>query len=1119
MLVHVHQQGIGGAAGVVGPQVGLAQADAVEGLPGPAVAAVGQGFGVGIDATERIHHARMPLDVGRRAEVVRRRAATDADGGAVGVADRFGIGCCHCVSIDGETAILAVSGARRLTLRLYPNTPAAAICAIVMTETPVNHWHNCAIIAITISRKQTENTMTGRATGGLHEQNANPVIAQWLNDTGRNWIADAERTGVIEGSNVRPDIVIREGDRMPVIVECEFGNPAIADAESRLGVTLVGEYRPFTEVIAVGIAECCKRDSEAQFRQRLDANKPIFTIRLVSRNGSAAKIWPDQPLPATPTDLAAYCEYAQVPQAVIDDHSERIARRVESAGTKLLESIRLTRNRSAPTLEALRNITGCGHDEQATRTACAIWLIAIDLQNDLARYSPNLQARNLQTTDAILAESGVLTTGRVLEQWRIIESVNYLPVVELATQSLTAGEMGSDISDVLKLLHDLSEQLNGLHAKHVYNFAGELWQRLVSDREERAAHYTKPETAELLATLAAVRFNGRTAEQIAGLNLMDAACGTGTLVGAGERALRRHYAAQGGRDSELHRKRMEEHIYAMDVNGIAGTLTAKRLTDMNVEQDYSGSKIAVITDPAGSLLLLNPNVTGVSNVLGYRNVTPTVGSGGEEGVFHVMLQGIDWSLMNPPYSKPMPGRRMATTGLRKPRAAARRRKYLMSNGLASLATDFGNLSNIRLAPDGVLSHVLPLTAARSGAWSTYRSELEKDFQDIIAIANVSSAELQSMSADTGMGEMLVIATKRNKRPKEWQPTEILCINLHTAPATLAEGYALAQEIAAIPATSAQGLLSSGNYTRFQHDGPGFPWGAVGNSNNELTSVITSLLDGVAYDPLMLATRQLALPMTALRDIAETGPSDDILGHSKDNKDPRGAFEWTPLQELAVSPAQQSVWAANATSQTTIITQPTHGGRVVRAELAQRMVNLRSQWFIKRNMRWTSQATSAAYTQREVHGGAAWTALCNITDSNGKAVVLYQNSVFGGITRNAYGATQKHGRSEVRINATAGLPCPAFHADTPAAQGARDIAAQYFDELSQLTLEPFAYCFRDANRHRIDDVVAEMLGLDPQDSVIQEMLAYYRLLFAQEPNVNGRQKSILAALDEHQKVKG
>ena len=82
------------------------------------------------------------------------------------------------------------------------------------------------------------------------------------------------------------------------------------------------------------------------------------------------------------------------------------------------------------------------------------------------------------------------------------------------------------------------------------------------------------------------------------LSLMDAACGTGTLLGAGERALRRMYAQAGGKDPSLHKQRMENHIYGLDVNGIAGTLTAKRLTDLAADQDYAGSKIAVITDPS-----------------------------------------------------------------------------------------------------------------------------------------------------------------------------------------------------------------------------------------------------------------------------------------------------------------------------------------------------------------------------------------------------------------------------------------------------------------------------------------------------------------------------------------
>ena len=957
--------------------------------------------------------------------------------------------------------------------------------------------------------------MTSQPAGGLHEHTANTIIARWLNTVGRSWMAGGDRTRMMAGSNERPDIIVSEGRRMPVVIECEYDDqtrPAIADARNRLGKMLAGESRPITEVIAVGIAAACKGDSDEQFLRRLEHNEPILTVQLVSQDldGTSVKIWPDNPLPANPTDLVAYCEYAQVPQAVIDRESEDVARQIAAAGTRLLDSIALTRD-ADKTLAALRRHTGCTTDQQATTTACAIWLIAIDLQNDLAQYSVNQQLHNLPTTHELkqAALLGRLTADDVLEQWRIIAAVNYLPVIELAVDTLNAGVMGPDRGDVLELLNRLSEQLNTLHAKHIYNFAGELWQRIVPDREERAAHYTRPEIAELLATLAAARFAGRTAPQLAQLNLMDAASGTGTLLGAGERALRRQYAAQGGRDPNLHQQRMENHIYAMDVNGIAGTLTAKRLTDLNVEQDYAGSSIAVITDPAGSLILLDPNITGVSQVLGYRNATPTKGSGGESGYFHIELGGIDWALMNPPYGRPRRGRRQVTTGLEKPRAAAKRHQYLMSHGLAGLASDFGNLSNIRLAPGGVYSHVLPLTAAHSATWRNWRAELEKDFQDIVVIANVSGSELQSMSADTGMSEMLVVATKRPKRPKKWQPTEILCVNLHHAPATLSEGYAMAQEIAAIPADSRRGLLSRGNYTRFQHDGAGFPWGAVGSSNNDLTLVMTALLNGSAYDPITLTASELALPIVALGDIAKTGPTHHLIGHPKGG-DNIGAFEWIPLRELDVVPTHQAMWAADGKTQTTIAMRPTHGGQVAREELARRMVPSRSQWFIKRGMRWTSQPTAIGYTRSLHHGGAAWTAL-DVAPDAGKAIALFHNSVFGGIIRNAYGATQKSGRAELQITAIPGLPCPDFHSDTPEAQAARALAEQHFDELSELTLEPFAYCFQDTNRHRIDAVVAEMLGMDPQNQAVQDMLAYWRVLFASEPNVNGRNDKITAAL--------
>ena len=958
--------------------------------------------------------------------------------------------------------------------------------------------------------------MTQGPIGGFHEHDANSVIAEWLNDAGRNWQASAERTGTLIGSNDRPDIIIRQGDRMPVIVECEYGKPAVSDATKRLNHTLVGETRPFTEVVAVGIHEDCKGDTRVGFRQRLDNNEPVITVQLAT-NGNG--VWPNAPMPATPADLAAYCEYAQVPQAVIDQQSERIATQIAAAGQKLHDSIRLTGRRRDVTLKKLREIVGCDQDAEATRTACAIWLIAIDLQNDLATHSIALQDADLKTTLEMKDDAnGILRQEDLLNAWRIIEGVDYLPVMELAINSLQAGIMGSGLPDVLLPLEKLSDELNGLHAKHIYNFAGELWQRLVGDREERAEHYTKPEIAELLATLSAQRFQDRSAGQIAKLNLMDAACGTGTLIGAGERALRRLYALKGGRDQELHRKRMQEHIIALDVNGIAGTLTAKRLTDMDVTQDYGKSKIAVVTHQAGSLSLLDPRITGITDYLGYGGVAATPGLNSELGLFHIAHGSVHWALMNPPYSRPRKGRIQATTGLDRLRPAAAKGGWKMSHGQAGLASDFGNMCNMRMAPQGAFAHVLPLTAAHAGSWKSWRTELEKDFQDIVAIANVSTAKLQSMSADTGMSEMLLVATKRLRRPSQWQPTEILCVNLNAAPSTLAQGYAIAQEIASIPANSKQGLLTHGNYTRVEQTESGFPWGAVGNSNNELTSVGSALLASNAYDPQTLATHALAIPMATLSDIASTGPTHHTIGYPKGSES-IGAFEWTPLNELAVKPAQQSMWAADSETQTTIAAQPTHGGTIVDQDLAKQMVQSRSLWFLSRNLRWTSQTTAVVRTAKLAHGGRAWNAMQGLSNAVGQCMALYYNSTFGAIVRSSYGQSTQAGRAPIQVGSIAGLPCPAFHADTTAAANARSTANKYFNSLSKKELQSFAYCFRDKNRHEIDSVVAEMMGLDSKDQSIQEMLAHYRLLFASEPNVNGRQKSILKAIEERNNPQG
>ena len=965
-------------------------------------------------------------------------------------------------------------------------------------------------------------------TGGLHEHTANTVIADWLQAVGRGWEPNAERKRSFMRSARRADIIIRQPNREPVVIETEFGSPAIGDAASRLGLRLRGHLHPISEVIALGIDQRCERDQSWELKARLERNEPIFSVQIVKgQHEQDAAIWPDKPLLAAPFDLVAFCEYAQVPQVVIDEQSREIAEEIETAASQLRNVLTDSKARGVGAMVELCRITASDDNDGALRNVCATWLVAIDLQNDLARHNEALQRQGLRTTEEIRSQDadGVLSPAALLDAWQSIKLVNYEPIMNLAIAALTAPGIDIEVAPILRRLSELSVRIDALNAKHIYNFAGELWQLLIVDREERAAHYTKPAVAELLATLSAQRFADLNAEQIAELNLWDAACGTGTLLGAGERALRRLYAQRGGDPQDsLHKRRMERHIFAMDVNSIAGTLTAKRLTDLDVDEAYERSNIAVIDHEAGSLYLLDPEQTSAANLLGQGATATTPGTETQTGRIAIPLGGMDWALMNPPYARARGGRVQPTKGLKRLKRRAAQfgkqqetRGYTMGNGSAGLATYFGDITNMRLRGGGdtrgVFAHVLPLTAAHGETWQAWRAELETDFEDIIAIANTAKDE-ESMSADTGMNEILVVATKKAQRPRAWAPCRITTVALEHPPLTLEQGYAVAREIAAIPAQPLQGSFAHGDYVRTETPRPGFPWLAVGNASIELSLIATSLSNAKYYDPLNLTEADLTLRMVPLSELAPTGPTHHLIGHLE-GKAPIGAFEWKPLPVRGPLPTHVSMWAADGKRQRTMILRPTHCGTPVRGEKIKELNDQRSRWLFSRNLDQASQALSVAHTRDLAHGGRSWNAL-QVTDAAiGKAVALFYNSIFGAIVRHAYGQNTQDRRAAVQIRATQGIPCPDFTADSDAARRALNIAEREFDRLAALDLEPFGFCFQDPNRHQIDLAAAAMLGLDPNDAGIRELLARYRLLFAREPNVNGRKRAILTALAEYE----
>ena len=175
-----------------------------------------------------------------------------------------------------------------------------------------------------------------------------------------------------------------------------------------------------------------------------------------------------------------------------------------------------------------------------------------------------------------------------------------------------------------------------------------------------------------------------------------------------------------------------------------------------------------------------------------------------------------------------------------------------------------------------------------------------------------------------------------------------------------------------------------------------------------------------------------------------------------------------------------------------------------------MLAQRSDLFISRNLRMTSQALAAARTTQPAMGGRAWTALQTGDEGLKDALSIWLNSTLGLMTRVAYAQTTQQGRATMQVRALSGFPVPNFAEESPAGQEARRVAQERYGELSILPLEPVSYAFRDGNRRLIDEVALEMVGLG-QNEEARRIVDYLRGLWCREPAVHGGSPTIMRAL--------
>ena len=642
--------------------------------------------------------------------------------------------------------------------------------------------------------------MTTPTIGRMHEQTFNEELADALRNCRRSWRENrdyiiAERQGVlVNAERERPDILVTPPDIYPVIVEVEFDSPAFADARKKLGRQVAGTSLPVRSAIAVGAPDEIRHWSIDQLRERLaqpggvelrmavlsayvEGNEEEVTVRDEDVHvWPQSNTWPPRSyVTGTIDDLADLCEYAAAPPLLVSRTAESVAAQIKNLAEALFNGL------PPGAAKDIAATLGQSDERQGLRLACCIWLISIRLHNLLAERSSEIRAQQVSTIAQIRSANlgGAITAADFRTEWAKILRVNYGAIFHTALAALDDRIPTQTGSDALGMLTRFAEQVDALRLGSRVDFIGELFPKLLDDREETASHYTLSETAELLARMAVDRISvsdWSSLEAVESLRVADLACGTGALLRATYGHIRRRHEASGGSAEGLHRVMMETAITGLDINTMACHMTASGLSAAEIQTHYQRTNIAAVDvagGKTGSLELLQADQ--ITDVLG-QLARSAVSGQAESIAIGVPDSSQDLVIQNPPYLRPRGDRKLfdvagiddehrqrSVKRLGNIRTRLRRNGDEITDGQAGLGADFSALAHRKLKWGGVFATVLPLTAAHADSWEGFRRTMEKEYHHITAIAFPTDTGAM-LSADTNMNEMLLIATKRNEPP-------------------------------------------------------------------------------------------------------------------------------------------------------------------------------------------------------------------------------------------------------------------------------------------------------------------------------------------------------------------
>ena len=644
------------------------------------------------------------------------------------------------------------------------------------------------------------------------EPQANGALARALRRRNPDWndkTVHAERTNVIQlavpgtGAGKRPDILIAPPRRQPVILETEFApaHTVDQDATARLGTSLHSTGGDIEGVLSVVLPESLKTGD----LETVDRAAFRYATHYLDSKGESIR-WPPERgwLEGGVDDLADAIEYLSLSERQLARGTEALEQVVRNAAGLLAEHAG-----EGPLTRIARDLhqEAGGQTERMAAAICVsafVFHVAIEGQEHIPP----------------VPLAGSIDKGRLLSTWNAILEINYWPIFSIARDLVEE----LPIKAVTPVMNCIAESISGLAqlgATTYHDLMGRMFQTLITDRKFLATFYTLPESACLLAELAVGRLDVDWSDRAAieGLRIADFACGTGALLSAAQRAVYRRYRRAGGDDKDLHRPLMEHVLTGLDVMPAATHLTCSMLSSSHPSLAYGESQIHTIPygidgvgTHIGALDLLNSNHSYSLFATGESMGGMKSDSRSGHSVT-IKDKSCDLVIMNPPFTRPTnhkgtdrdntPVPSFAGFGKSHDEQRAMSSKLKMcqpefGHGNAGLASNFMDLGHRKLSDEGVLALVIPFAFTRGKGWEKARKALAAHYSDIhiLSIATTGSTT-RAFSADTGIAECLVVATKR--RPP--QPSTVYS-NLPARPASLLE--------AAVAARDSRGKAAPGN---------------------------------------------------------------------------------------------------------------------------------------------------------------------------------------------------------------------------------------------------------------------------------------------------------------------